>query len=181
MVRFGVDMVERGMSTYRPPGMLRRARAQRLGPSVAPGQHPLSFVDPPPRIRPFVIESPEFVVRPNGIPIILLSGTCPSLADLDGFVLVATSRRRQLVFGGMHPKIRDGADAPFMFFFELNGANAEIHGMLEAVMHVDVAVSGADGTIVPLVFRFFRWDELMSPGGRYAGYHRVVAEGGESD
>ncbi len=133
------------------------------GPLLLPGQHPMSLVEPPPRHAPFILSGPSIVTRANGMPVIVVSGECPDLAALDGFVLLLTTRKRQLVFGGMHPLIRDGADAPFRFFFEFHGAGPEVHGILEAVMHVDVVVSRPSGQIESFVFRYLRWDTIMNP------------------
>ena len=141
----------------------RHAIKATRGPAVQTGRHPLSLVDPPPAFPPFALDAAEVVNRPNGLPCIVCSGRCPSIDDLVGYVLVSTSLRQQLMFGGMHPKVRDGAIAPFSLFFKINKLAHHLHGVFAASMHVDVLVSRRDGSTEMFIFRYLSWKELMWP------------------
>ena len=141
---------------------LKPAPRVKAGPPLAAGQHPLSFVDPPPSHGPFKFDQVLHAVRPSGWQVVIASGTCPDLLDLEGFVLVATERDGKLVFGGVHPKIRDGADAPFRHFFEVMPSTVESVGLLQEAVQVDLLVSKADGTIESFIFRFIPWRDFLA-------------------
>ena len=152
-------------------------REPKLGPVVREGQHPLSFVDPPPAHEPFAVASAEVVIRANGFPAIIAAGACPDLAGLDGWVLACAVRSRQLVFGGLHPKVRDGADAPFKPFFALS-APASVYGHLAAAIHVDVVFVRDPRPMQAFVFRFVDWARMQSASAREDCYGRASAESG---
>ncbi len=164
-------MVDRGDA-----GELRVSRRVAAGPSIKDGVHPLSFVDPPPAIEAFAVLTAEFLVRANGWPIVVLSGSCPPLSSLMGWVLVVTVRHRRLAFGGLHPKVRDGLECPFVSFFELSGAGGSVQGMLRAVLHVDVLVVRDNDRPESFIFRYVDWGTLMAPSGREDVYGRVASD-----
>lgn len=148
-------------------GSLPFPKGLKAGDPIRPGMDPMTAVDPPPPLPEFSPDSVEFVINPaTGLPVIVAGGRCPNPGALIGSVLVAASKGRAIKFGALHPKVRDGDDAPFRLLFELPDLPGSAHGILEAARHVDVLFVRPSGEPVPFVFLFMRWDALMSPGRR---------------
>jgi hypothetical protein len=139
----------------------------------------MSFVDPAPVHPPFVPLDAEFIIRRNGRFVLICSGECPTLEQLDGFVLIVTFKNGQVLFGGMHPKIRDGVDAPFRFFFELNSVPKEVFGAIESIGNVDLFFSRSSSKLESFIFRFLPWSEIRLPPARDRVY-RGASEGKRS-
>ena len=140
----------------------RLRKRESFGAPFPIGQDPLPGVGGPPGVSPFVVGTVEVVVRDSGFPTIVLGGACPALEELSGWMLVATSFGRDLVFGGVHRLVRWGPEAPMQRFFTVPDAPMSLHGLLAAAQFVDVLCFGDDDALPEgFVFTFVRSSVLL--------------------
>lgn len=156
------------------PEIVREPEGEKV--LLGPGESILSVIDPPPPVPVFLIREAFVIFKADGLSCLVCSGSCPSLDELKGWALVMTWVDGELVFGGAHPKIRNGALAPFTEFFRAECVEPQIYGLLEAQMHVDVLICRKIGEFESFMFRFFSYESLSKPGRIVDRYGRIIGE-----